>query len=141
MMKFKVYIIVLIFTLSTNGIPLYLHLCSSQGLLISNSCKLCLNVENVDEPRCHSAEEEFNLNFTSHNENCCENSFIKKLDDEFISSKVENHLLSFKVLETLIILPQNLTVNYSNISHIYTDSSPPHYYKIDLNILHSSLLI
>lgn len=126
---------------STNGIPLYLHLCSSQGLLISNFCEKCSSIEKIKKPACHSAEKDNNLKFTDQNISCCEDTFIKKLDDEFVSTKVENYLLFSKVVSTIFILPIKILDNKSAIYHTYCDSSPPHNQKIDLNIFNSILLI
>ncbi len=140
-MKLKVYITIVIFIISTNGIPLYLHLCSDQGLLILNSCEKCSSIEKIKKPVCHSPEEDYNLKFTDHNIGCCEDTFIKKLDDEFIGAKAENHHLFNKVFSTIIILPINIFDYKSFIFHTYCDSSPPHNQKIDLNIFNSILLI
>lgn len=124
--KVSILTLLLLFFVSTTGLPLTIHFCNMTDKVISDSCpmqKSEMQMENM-HPAC-SSEKPSDDNVSMEKQDCCKTeTIIAGVKDSFISDKTEiqkNLVTGFNPVSefTDIFIPQTISV-YS-----FIDTSPP----------------
>lgn len=145
MMKKRISILtlILIFLVSTTGLPVSYHLCLMMQEKSLDECDVCK--EEIEKPAnscCAEETMEFPVTISSNNPICCQDEFVyNKVEDEFIYSKSEiNFFLSSENLfQPITLLPPS--VDLSSEESFCCDSSPPFLINPEIHITNSVLLI
>lgn len=121
-------VLIILFTVSNTGLPLFVHLCNSMRKVSLETCQMC---------RVHKPTKELTLGRV-----CCESkSVITPITEKYISSrdneKVQNITDSPAIVQNIVTYnPQVFTKNTSIF-----DSSPPGTISNSLYLNNSILLI
>lgn len=143
--KITILSLILLFTLSTSGMPLILHYCGSMGSLtlwdsinLGEQCEMHSPKVNLNS--CCESETGDLTKIVSNYDNCCEDLIIdNSVKDNFLSSKTE-----VKSSITLTILfPVNYELSTNSISHNLSieDRSPPNLSSNKIYLSNSVFLI
>lgn len=99
---------IILFTISTSGMPVIAHYCNSMGSLnLWNSIQVgeyCeMHQKNIEEISCCKSEKEFDIIISNSPVNCClDRVFDNSVKDDFISSadyvKTPVQFISFQTL-------------------------------------------
>lgn len=141
--KTKIASLILLFFISTTGLPAFYHYCEMLGKKSVNECEMCSTEMEKTEPSCCSQEiMEHQVTISSNKPVCCQDEFVyNKVEDEFLFNKSEiNYFTSTQILfhSVSLITP---SVDFPLENSFYCDSSPPFLINPELNISNSVLLI
>jgi len=143
MKKTKILSLILLFFISTTGLPVSYHLCKMMEEKSLSECEMCSSAIEEVKPSCCSEETmEYPVKISSENPVCCQNEFIyNKVEDNFISSKTEiNKLVTVDQLISFTQASKILSDNLLSIKYNISES-PPTVQQNDLYLYNSILLI
>ena len=140
--KTQIVSLILLFFISTTGLPAFYHYCEMMGKKSLKECYMC-SQEKEEKYSCCSEEVAENfVKLTSEKSTCCQDKFVyNKVQDEFLFNKSEiNYFTSTQILfhSVSLITP---SVDFLLENSFYCDSSPPFLINPELNISNSVLLI
>lgn len=127
MKKKLIFIVTILFFLSTTGLPISLHYCQMQDSTSLASCEMCLTEEKESESSC--CEEEFDSSVQIKAENsdqCCVTKVIESSvkDGSLVLVKdVKNEVKNLNLFFINIISTPSLENRSLNFQ--FSDSSPP----------------
>ena len=142
--KISILTLLLLFFVSTTGLPLTIHFCNMAANMEKMDMSSCsCHVKNTN--RMHKACSLFKSEtkeISVKSQNCCDTevSFIKHVKDSFLSNKTEiQKEVSIQKIHILTLpsISQRQTVSYFS----FTDSSPPLLTSNHLYIYNSVFLI
>jgi len=144
MMKKRIFILsfVILFLVSTTGLPVYYHYCEMMQKKSLNGCEVCTEEKEEVSSCCSEEVSENTIKFSSDRPVCCQDEFVyNKVEDEFIYNKSELNLITSSEIsfQTVILIPASIDLA-PNVS-FYCDSSPPFLINPELYISNSILLI
>ena len=137
--KTKIISLMLLFVVSTTGLPITVNLCK----MAASEKDQCMMHNKPVSSRCcahETSEQKPSISFDKYN--CCETEFIyKKVEDQYVVHKTSVDYFSSQeiILHSAEFIPS--TAEYSYNEFFYSDSSPPFLINPDLNITNSTLLI
>lgn len=142
--KISILTLLLLFFVSTTGLPLTIHFCNmaeSMGKMDMATC--ACHMHNSD--RMHKACSLFKVDtkrVSVKSQNCCDSeiSFVKHIKDSFLSNKTEirKELSTQEILVTAIpVIQQSQDFSY----YTYADTSPPPLLHNQIYIFNSVFLI
>jgi len=140
--KTKIIALILLFFISTTGLPVFSHYCELMGENSLNECEMCSSAIEEVKPSCCSEETmEYPVKISSENPVCCQDEFVyNKVEDNFISSKTEiNKLVTVDQLISFTQASKILSDNLLSIKYNISES-PPTVQQNDL-YLHNSILL
>jgi len=144
MMKKRIFIIsfVILFLVSTTGLPVYYHYCEMMQKKSLNGCEVCAEEKEEVSSCCLEEVSEDNVKFSSDRPVCCQEEFVyNKVEDEFVINKSDiNYFSSTQNLFQSVALNPSAT-SFSIEASFYCDSSPPFLINSELYISNSILLI
>ena len=143
MMKKRIFILsfVILFLVSTTGLPVYYHYCEMMQKKSLNECEVCAEEKEEVSSCCSEKVSENTIKFSSHRPVCCQEEFVyNKVEDEFVNNKTDvNFFSSSEILyQPIILIPH--TFDFSLDESFYCDSSPPFLINPELYISNSILL-
>jgi hypothetical protein len=145
MMKKKISILslVILFLVSTTGLPIYSHYCEMMEKMSSSECEVCMiEMQKVETSCCSEEMNEELLTISAENPVCCQEEFVyNKVEDELLFNKTEItfFLSSENSVQPLTLIPP--TFEFSSEESFYCDSSPPFLINPEIHITNSVLLI
>lgn len=143
MKKTKIISLILLFFISTTGLPVFSHYCEMMGKRSLSECEACeAKIEKIESSCCSNETPEYPVTISSDQPVCCQDAFVyNKVEDQFIFNKsdIDSFSSSEKLIQTVsLILP---FVDFNSEESFYCDSSPPFLINPDLNITNSTFLI
>ena len=145
MMKKRISILtlILLFLVSTTGMPVTYHLCLMMQEKSLNECDVCkVELERIETSCCAEETMANPSTISSENPVCCHDEFVyNKVEDEFVANKSEVNFfsLSEKSIPIVSVIPPS--VNFILEKSFYCDSSPPFLINPELHIFNSVFLI
>jgi hypothetical protein len=141
--KTQIVSLILLFFISTTGLPAYYHYCEMMGKRSLSECEACkAKIENIESSCCSNETPEYPVTISSDQPVCCQDAFVyNKVEDQFLFNKSEiNYFTSTQILfhSVSLITP---SVDFLLENSFYCDSSPPFLINPELNISNSVLLI
>ena len=136
--KTKIFSFLLLFVVSTTGLPFTINLCK----MASSEREQCtMHQEPVSSNCCSEETSDSRPSISFDKSSCCQIEFVyKKVEDQYLLNKTN---LDFSddenILQAVEIVPL-LTEISNNVSY-FNDSSPPFLIDPDLYITNSILLI
>ena len=123
--RFLIVGLVLIFLVSTTGMPISYHLCEMLGEKSLNECEICeIEMEIVETSCCGEESLDFFAQISASESTCCFDSFTyKKIEDDFSQSS-NLKTISNSVITVLKPLVLN-TEKEEKYSHQNNYSIPP----------------
>lgn len=130
-------IIIVLFLVSTTGLPITYHLCNAMKTVSLQSCGMCENKSSD----CCKEEIYGNKVLSSGNDLCCNTKFVANpLTEKYISSSIDIQKLDFKIFISPIPSQDLLSANLTKCSFA-SDISPPETYSNTLYLNNSVFLI
>ena len=141
--KTQIVSLILLFFISTTGLPAYYHYCEMMGKRSLSECEACkAKIEKIESSCCSNETPEYPVTISSDQPVCCQDAFVyNKVEDQFLFNKSEiNYFISTQILfhSVSLITP---SVDFLLENSFYCDSSPPFLINPELNISNSVLLI
>ena len=141
--KTQIVSLILLFFISTTGLPAYYHYCEMMGKRSLSECEACkAKIEKIESSCCSNETPEYPVTISSDQPVCCQDAFVyNKVEDQFLFNKSEiNYFTSTQILfhSVSLITP---SVDFLLENSFYCDSSPPFLINPELNISNSVLLI
>ena len=122
--------IILFFTVSTTGLPLFIHLCKTMQEVSFDSCSMC---------KSHKSAEK--VSFSRVNDCCDSKEAVTPISEKYILSKdskdIVNVFGSVILLDNIVVNDQQHYVRY----YAVLDNSPPGAISNSLYLDNSILLI
>jgi hypothetical protein len=141
--KTQIVSLILLFFVSTTGMPAFYHYCEMLGKKSLNECDMCMAEMEKTIPSCCSHEMmEHVVTISFDTPVCCQDAFVyNKVEDQYLSNKPDLNFysLSENLIQTALLIPTS--VYFYSENSFYCDSSPPFLINPDLNITNSTLLI
>jgi len=145
MMKKRISILslILLFLVSTTGMPVTYHLCLMMQEKSLDECDVCkAEIEKIANSCCAEETMDNPIKISSKNPVCCTDKLVyNKVEDNFVTNKSEVNFfsLSEKSIQIFFLIP--VATDFSSVESFYCDSSPPFLINPELNITNSVLLI
>lgn len=141
--KTQIVSLILLFFISTTGLPAYYHYCEMMGKRSLSECEACkAKIEKIESSCCSNETPEYPVTISSDQPVCCQDAFVyNKVEDQFLFNKSEiNYFISTQILfhSVSLITP---SADFLLENSFYCDSSPPFLINPELNISNSVLLI
>ena len=140
--KVSILTLLLLFFVSTTGLPLTIHFCNILNKEVKSACILHTPQKKTTEINCMCEKEESRTNITSiKEEECCTiKVVIAGVKDSFISNKTETQNQSVTII--LPVTVTSLPKTEQEIStYTFIDTSPPLQQDNSLYLSNSILLI
>lgn len=140
--KTKIFSLILLFFISTTGLPAFYHYCEMLDKKTLNECDMCSQEKEENYSCCSEEVAENFVKLTSENSTCCQDKFVyNKVQDEFLFNKYDiNSFISVeKLIQTTFLIP--ISIDFYSENSFYCDSSPPFLINPEIHITNSSLLI
>lgn len=144
MMKKRIFILsfVILFLVSTTGLPVYYHYCEMMQKKSLNGCEVCAEDKEEVSSCCSEEVSENTVKFSSDRPVCCQDEFFyNKVEDEFLINKSD--IISFistqNLFQSVTLIPSATSLSIE--ASFYCDSSPPFLINSELYISNSILLI
>ncbi len=138
MMKKKISILslVILFLVSTTGLPIWSHYCEMMGQKSSNECEMCsIEIEKIESDCCSEENQFVKMQISSENSTCCIDTFdYKRIEDNYSQPISLRLIFSSEIVATTV----DVVVNPKNVksqSFIDTDNLPTP--KFGKRLLHS----
>lgn len=140
--KISILTVLLLFFVSTTGLPLSIHFCKMIKKEVNSTCKMQMTekkMEDMHSTGCENKNEDESV--SAKKQNCCKvETIIAGVQDSFISGKTEaeNNLTNqlFPIAEIPVVLISEEISTYS-----FIDTSPPLQHNNHLYLTNSILLI
>lgn len=141
--KSKIVSLILLFFISTTGLPIWSHYCEMMEKKSSDECDMCKAEIGKAESSCCAEEKSQNsVLIKSQIPDCCQNEFLyHKVEDEFLTNKIDAKL--FVTSEHSIITtisPEDFAQIMFSQKYLIS-SSPPKFLTSDIYLNNSVLLI
>lgn len=141
--KTKIISLVILFYISTTGLPVFSHYCEMMGKRSLNECEACkTEIEKIETSCCSNESPEYPVTISSDKPVCCQDAFVyNKVEDQFIFNKSDINSFSSpeNLVQLITLIPPS--VEFNSEESFYCDSSPPFLINPDLNITNSTFLI
>ena len=138
--KTKIISLMLLFVISTTGLPITINLCK---MVASKSNSECMMHRKPVSSRCcahETSEQKPSISFDKLN--CCQTEFVyKKVEDQYLVHKTSIDYFSSQEIIWHSVDFIHPLADYLFNESFYTDSSPPFLINPDLHITNSILLI
>ena len=137
--KTKIFSLMLLFVISTTGLPFTVNLCK-MAALEKDQC--VMHHQMVSSGCCahETSEQKPSISFDKYN--CCETEFMyKKVEDQYLIHKTSVDYFSSQEIISHSVDFIHPLAEYSFNESFYTDSSPPFLINSKLHITNSVLLI
>jgi hypothetical protein len=140
--KTQIFSLILLFFISTTGLPVFSHYCEMMGRKSLSECEVC-TAEKEETFSCYSEETpEYPVKISSEKPVCCQDEFVyHKVEDEFLFNKAEAKV--FITVEHSIITsvsPADFSQNLLTQKYLIS-SSPPKFLTNDIYLNNSVFLI
>ena len=139
--KISISTLLLLFFVSTTGLPLSIHFCKMGSSAASQTCTIHNEMNKKMHQSCNQDKEE-NSYFTVEKGSCCKTEIVNKpISDKFLQVDAQKHNLKQNITPVIIsdlAIGNNspaITFNY------FTDSSPPTLINNHIYLNNSVLLI
>ncbi len=120
--KFYISTFILVFLLSTTGLPLTLHLCAMQKSATLETCEMCSAKPEKVKTCCSSKADESTVFLSKAADNCCLTQLVdKKVKDEFYP---KTELKSSFFTPLLLVISSNDITDLRNTASFVSDSPP-----------------
>ena len=143
--KVSILTLLLLFFVSTSGLPLTIHFCSmekTRKMEIQQKCNCRDNRSNHMHKACPFSEMQYNKKDISiKSQNCCESeAALKYVKDSFLNNNknIQKEVSANKKIASII---PNIEIVQPTTFYIYTDTSPPPLINNQIYIYNSVLLI
>jgi hypothetical protein len=140
MLKKKISILsfIVLFLVSTTGLPIWSHYCEMMGKTSTSECEMCkVEIEKVESSCCSEELDEDFIKLTSEKSDCCVDNFdYKKVEDDFSQSLATNLLNCNIVFTTHNILSVDSQKEETHSQNNNYDLPPPKFGKELLNTIH-----
>ena len=136
--KTKIISLILLFFISTTGLPVFSHYCQMMDKKSLSECEACeAKIEKI-ETSCCSEEVVINSQrLISAKSSCCIDQFdYKKIEDNFSQSANSNLIFSNVIIATLDVVILDSGNEVSNSGYNNYDLPPPKYGKQLLHTIH-----
>ena len=141
--KTKIISLIILFFVSTTGLPVFSHYCEMMGKRSLSECEACkTEIEKIETSCCSNQTPEYPVTISSDQPVCCQDAFVyNKVEDQFIFNKSDVSYLSASenFVQPITLIPPS--IDYILVESFYCDSSPPFLINPDLNITNSTFLI
>lgn len=139
MMKKRIFIstFIVLFLVSTTGLPIMYHLCNMMNTISFNPCAMC-----IDGDSYCCKEENYGMKILSgQKDECCKTKLVAEpLSEKYLSVSLEVPKIDFKIF--VFTLPfDNSVSEVITKSSCASDNSPPETYSNSLYLNNSVLLI
>jgi len=135
--KTKIFSLILLFFISTTGLPAFYHYCEMMGKKSLNECEMCSQEKEENYSCCSEEVAENFVKLTSENSTCCIDQFdYKKIEDKFSQTLNSNHFTPNVVIVTLDHVLLDSEDGESNSFYISYDLPPPKFGKQLLQTIH-----
>ena len=132
--KISVISLILLFFISTIGLPLSINICSMMGTVHASLCKMNSECEN----------EIYNPSFNSESikSDCCKTEIIdKSIHDQYLQNNIKKlNLNQYKILALNSDIPVDNSLLISPVKY-FNDTSPPPLLNNHIYLSNSVLLI
>ena len=143
--KVSILTLLLLFFVSTSGLPLTIHFCSmekTQKVEILQKCNCRDNRSNQMHKACPLSEIQNDAKDLSiKSQNCCESeAALKYVKDSFLTNNknIQKEVSANKIIISII---PTIEIEQSTTFYTYTDTSPPPLTNNQIYIYNSVLLI
>lgn len=138
MMKKKISILslVILFLVSTTGLPIWSHYCEMMGQKSSDECEMCsIEIEKIESDCCSEENQFEKIQISSENSTCCIDAFdYKRIEDNYSQPISLRLIFSSEIVATTVDVVAN-PKNVKSQSFIDTDNLPPP--KFGKQLLHT----
>lgn len=139
--KISISTLLLLFLVSTTGLPLTIHLCKMGSNEVSQTCTIHNEMNKKMHQSCNQDQEE-NSYFSVEKGSCCKVELVNKsISDKFLQTDNQKHNLKLNFIPIInmdLSANNNLRVNSFNY---FNDSSPPALINNHIYLGNSILLI
>ena len=139
--KVSILTLLLLFFISTTGLPVTIHLCNMESSKANQSCPVYDMMKKMHQS-CNQDQEE-NSYFSVENGNCCKIELVNKsISDKFLQIDSQKHNLKLNFITPAMYLDLFADYNISaSLSNYFSDSSPPSLINNHIYLDNSILLI
>lgn len=135
--KTQIVSLILLFFISTTGLPAYYHYCEMMGKKSLNKCEMCIKQEETKFSCCSEEPDENFVKLTSEKTTCCVDHFdYKKIEDKFSQTSNSNQFTSIVIVATLDQLILSSDNGDLNLFYNNYDLPPPKFGKQLLKNIH-----
>lgn len=136
--KISILSLVILFLISTTGLPIWSHYCEMMGKRTNNGCEMCkAEIEKVYSDCCFEEVSENNLILTGETGSCCIQEFdFKKINDDYsqtFSSKLNKVSIGCVTLHSSALNSDKTRTNSQQINY---NLPPPKFGKHLLFTIH-----